>query len=609
MAAQSEGTSAGRKAGAKRGATSKPVIIDLDADAVSSSSTTTPGNSASAAPAATAKSSPKTPSEPTAKAPSKPTSEAKYASSSKASSPAAPARNTASSTAEAAKPDALKSDGLKPDALKSGAQKPETVSKPDPDRETGADATGTVVPPRDGAASGASSSSGGPSAFYLFAAGLIGGLLALVLMFLATLAGLFSLPDGRVDDQATALAALQSRVASVEQQAGETGNLSDQSALLAPLEEGLTSLRAQLSELEASLPAATLPGDGNAVPGPDVSQLLIDALAPVDSRISSIEASLQSALDALESAEPGTVVAPDPALASRLEAVSVQVAALRAAQSEDPAELTAESATRLDALDGLVSATSADISAMAEALETLEATLEARLEASIASFEERLTGLDGQDAQLGTRLDAMDVSVTALASAPVAQAPDRLARLGVALDALVAARDSGEDVGPSLQAAEAASSFDGDLSQALAPARDGVVGRDLSQAGLMAAYDSAYAAMRAAIPAQEGAGLFGALEDRARQLVTIRAPQGAVLGEGASAFDQLDQMGQRLATRDYAGALVLAQALPEAVQTQGGQLIDQLGARLALDEAIGATRQALLAQLAASTPSPSTTSP
>jgi hypothetical protein len=598
VAGQSDGTSAGGKAGGKRGATSKPVIIDLDADAVSSSTATAPGTSVPATPAATAKSSAKMPSDP----------------------PAKPAQKAASSTAGVAKPDALKPSGPKSDALKSDApesdapksgtpksspQKTETVSKPDTVSDAGADATGTVVPPRDRAASGASSSSGGPSAFYLFAAGLIGGLLALVLMFLATLAGLFSLPDGRVDDQATALAALQSRVASVEQQAGETDNLSDQPALLAPLEEGLASLRAQLNDLEASLPDANLPVDGDAGPGPDVSQLLNDALTPVDSRISSIEASLQSALDALESAEPGTVVAPDPALAGRLEAVSEQVAALQAAQSEDPAELTAESAARFEALEGLVSATSAEISAMAEALETLEATLQA----SMASLEERLTGLDGQDAQLGTRLDAMDASVTALANAPVAQAPDRLARLGVALDALAAARDAGEDVGPSLQAAEAVSSFDGDLLQALAPARGGAVGGDLSQTGLIAAYDGAYAAMRAAIPAQEGAGLFGALEDRARQLVTIRAPQGAVLGEGASAFDQLDQMGQRLATRDYAGALALAQALPEAVQTAGGQLIDQLAARLALDEAIGATRQALLAQLAASTTSPSTTSP
>ncbi|MFK7793533.1 MAG: hypothetical protein AB8B88_12790, partial [Devosiaceae bacterium] len=219
------------------------------------------------------------------------------------------------------------------------------------------------------------------------------------------------------------------------------------------------------------------------------------------------------------------------------------------------------------------------------------------LSGGVAALESTVSGLgsqvDGVDAAMG--------AVVALVEAPVAQAPDRLARLDVALNAIEGARDGGQTIAPAMDAALAAASFDGPLSDALAPAASLNLDAPLSSTSILAAYDAVYGAMRAAAPAQEGSGLLGALEERARQLVTIRAPEGAVLGAETGPLDQLDTLGGLIAAARFGEALSLANDLPAPMQQASGGLIETLNTRAALDGAIHATRQALLAALAAPT--------
>jgi peptidoglycan hydrolase CwlO-like protein len=441
-----------------------------------------------------------------------------------------------------------------------------------------------VVPPI--AQSGGSE----PSPFYLFAAGLIGALLALVLMFLASVMGLFSLSDGRVDEQAAALAALETRVGAVEAQgtAPEEGAQAFDPAVLEPLESDISALRTDLDSV-----LQTPVGDGDAPALADLDATLAEALAPLDGRLSAVEDQLQSAIAALSAAEDSgapAVVTADPALAASVDTLSSALDAVRGdlegAQSQ-LAEIASqqnavppEAVARLDALDGLVAESGAQISALGEEIAVLSASIE--------------SVRDTVDVRLG----AMASDLTAMAEAPVAQAPDRLARLGVALDALVAARDGGQDVSDALTATQVAASFDDVLSDTLAPVSGGQVAGALDGASLLATYDSAYDAMRAAAPASEGGGLLGALEDRARQMVTIRAPEGsAVLSSGNDPLDQLDALGRLIVEARFEDAVTLATRLPAGVQQASDGLVEALHARVALDEAIANSRHALVRAL------------
>ncbi|MFN3170488.1 MAG: hypothetical protein ACE37E_07330 [Hyphomicrobiales bacterium] len=441
-----------------------------------------------------------------------------------------------------------------------------------------------VIPPS------AQSGGGEPSPFYLFAAGLIGALLALILMFLASVMGLFSLSDGRVDEQAAALAALETRVGAVEAQgtAPEAGAQAFDPAVLEPLESDISALRTDLDSV-----LQTPVGDGDAPASVDFAAMLAEALAPFDGRLSAVEDQLQSTITAFSAAEDSgapAVVTADPALAASVEALNGSLSAVRADLEGVQAELTElasrqgalapEASTRLDALDGLVADSNARVAVLGDEISALS-----------ASFESERDTVD-------VRLGAMASDITALAEAPVAQAPDRLARLGVALDALVAARDSGQDVSDALSATQVAASFDDALSDALAPVSGGQVAGALDGASLLATYESAYDAMRAAAPASEGGGLLGALEDRARQMVTIRAPEGsAVLSSGNDPLDQLDALGRLIVDERFEDAVTLATRLPAGVQQASDGLVEALHARVALDEAIANSRQALVRAL------------
>ncbi|MEQ8657172.1 MAG: hypothetical protein RIC24_07680 [Hyphomicrobiales bacterium] len=455
--------------------------------------------------------------------------------------------------------------------------RPAQVSAPE-------DAETPVVPP--------SVTSGGsePSPFYLFAAGLIGALLALILMFLASVMGLFSLSDGRVDSQAAALAALETRLGAVEAQdlASQTGEQAFDPAVLAPLESDILALRTDLDNV-----LQTPVGDGNAPASVDFQAVLDESLAPIDGRLDAVEDQLQSTIVALSAAQDNgsqAVVTADPALAASVDALGGALEAVQSDLDRVQAQLSElasqqgavapEVGTRLDALDDLIAESSAQLTSVGDEI--------AALSASLASVRDTVD----------VRLGAMASDITALAEAPVSQAPDQLARLGVALDALVAARDNGDDVSDALSAAQLAASHDDATSDALAPVAGGQVSGALDTQSLLRAYEGAYDAMRAAAPASEGGGLLGALEDRARQMVTIRAPEGsAVLSSGNNPLDQLDALGRLIVDERFDDAVTLATRLPAGLQQASGGLVGALHARVALDEAIANSRQALVRAL------------
>lgn len=575
-------TASSGRTGTRKRTTSKPLIIDVEAEASADSksgpsATRSTSTSASAAKTSATKASASTtkPASPTA-------------------STSAPASGLDEATAEAAglsaKPDTASADIKMPraDTVTPDTAKAAAGGKAKQGTSDGGGIAGTPPTPSAG--------KGEPSPFYLFAAGLIGALLALVLMFLASVIGLFSLSDGRVDEQAAALAALDERVRAVETQSAAVTAFDP--AVLAPLESDIAALRADM-ETAFSEPI----GDAGPTQGAvNVEAALAEALTPLDARLGEVEAQLQSTMASLASIEVGTatpsdgtaaVVAADPALAASVEALSTAFGGMRsdldgvqtslAALSARQDAVPPETGARLEALEGLLADAGTRIDGLGEEL--------ARLSSSLSSAMETVD----------VRLGAMTSDITTLAEAPVAQAPDRLARLGIALDAVVAARDAGQDVAMALGAAEAAASFDGTLSASLAPVIGDQVSGALSTASLQLAYDEAYDAMRAAAPVSEGGGLLGALEDRARQMVTIRAPEGGnVLGGGDEPQAQLDALGGLIASERFADALVVATGLPAAMQQAGNGLIDSLHARVALDDALDNARQALVTALSQS---------
>ncbi|MBO6675820.1 MAG: hypothetical protein JJ908_12160 [Rhizobiales bacterium] len=507
----------------------------------------------------------------------------------------APASGLDEATAEAAglsaKPDTASADIKMPRSEKHTSETgtPNATSDGKSKQDTSDDAAaGTPPAPPAGKSE--------PSPFYLFAAGLIGALLALVLMFLASVVGLFSLSDGRVEEQARTLAALEARVQAVEaQSADETGF---DTAVLAPLESDIAALHAELESV-LSMPA----GDGALADDAfDVEAALAEALAPLEARLGEVEAQLQSTVasfaalgggEAVSSDGAAPVVVPDPALANSVEALNDALGGVRADLDGVQAAL-ADLSARQDAVPP-------ETGARLEALEGLLADAGMRIDGLGAELASLSSSLTSAMETVDVRLGAMTTDITTLAEAPVAQAPDRLARLGVALDAVVAARDAGQDVAMALGAAEAAASFDGALSASLAPVVGDQVSGALSTASLRSAYDDTYDAMRAAAPPSEGGGLLGALEDRARQMVTIRAPEGgAVLGGGNEPLAQLDALGSLIASERFADALAVATRLPAAMQQAGNGLIDSLHARVALDDALANARLALVAALSQS---------
>lgn len=537
------GRSSSKTSAARRRAPAKPVIIDVEADNAAGASAK---RTASASKGASAKNA-----------------------SAKAASPQPESSGLNETAARAAGLSASDS------APKAAAPEPAQSS---PDETANPEAVSAMTSDGSGGAAGASA--GTPRAFVLAAAGFIGALGALALLFLAQTLGLVNAPSGQLDEQRSALLALEQqmdqRFASLDADQPEPVQVD-----LGPLEADVADLSEELIQLSASVADDAAPVDLDA--------LLIDALAPLDERIGAIEAVIQSPAlleGAAENAgDAGLTIDPQELLqlGELIETASGEIAILR-----DDLGLLRSDVETLSTTDN---PNTDQISALDDRLTQMSSDMAGRLET-----------LSVRVSELGDGMAVMGEELSAFEQAPVAVAPDQLARLGLALDGLAAARDSGGNLADALGAAQAASAFDADLARTLAPLSGLSVVDALDHAGLLARYDDAAGAMLAAAPGatSEGGGLLDALGERARQMVTIRAPGDAANATPDTVTGQIDQLGSLVASRQYEAASAAFDGLPDAVKSAGSDLQAALAARMNLDNALTQARSGLLAALASS---------
>lgn len=550
------GRSSGKTGAARRRAPAKPVIIDVEADqaAGASAKRTASASKGASAKNASAKEAAAKAASPQPESSGLDETAARAAGLSAADGASkAPSADTDNQSATAAAPDSAHSS---PDETAN----PEAVSAMTSD--------------------GSGASAGTPRAFVLAAAGFIGALGALALLFLAQTLGLVNAPSGQLDEQRSALLALEQqmdqRFASLDADQPEPVQVD-----LGPLEADVADLSEELIQLSASVADDAAPVDLDA--------LLIDALAPLDERIGAIEAVIQSPAllegAADSSGDGGLTIDPQELvqLGELIESASGEIAVLR-----DDLGLLRSDFETLSTTDNL---NTDQISALDDRLTQMSSDMAGRLET-----------LSVRVSELGDGMAVMGEELSAFEQAPVAVAPDQLARLGLALDGLAAARDSGANLADALSAAQAASAFDADLARTLAPLSGLSAVDALDDAGLLARYDDAAGAMLAAAPGaiSEGGGLLDALGERARQMVTIRAPGDAANATPDTVTGQIDQLGSLVASRQYEAASAAFDGLPDAVKSAGSDLQASLVARMNLDNALTQARSGLLAALASS---------
>lgn len=558
-AGSNTGRSSSKTGAARRRAPAKPVIIDVEAEKAAGASTK---RAASSPRDASAKDATRKATSPQSKSSGLDEKTARAA----GLSAADVAPNTAS-----AGTDTMAATAAAPESALGAAD--ETAKLEVASAVTG-DGSGGAA----GASAGASVAT--PRAFVLAAAGFIGALGALALLFLAQTLGLVNAPNGQLDEQRSALLALEQqmdqRFAILD--ADQPGQ--DQIDL-GPLEADVADLRDELIQLSASVANDAAPADFDA--------FLIEALAPLDERIGAIEAVIQF---------PGL---PED-LAENSGDVGLAI---------DPQEF-AQLSELIETASGEITVLRDDLGSLRSEFETLSTAdnpntdqitaLEGRLTQMSSDMAGRLETLSVRVSELGDGMAVMGEELNAFEQAPVAVAPDRLARLGLALDGLAAARDSGGNLADALGAAQAASAFDADLSDVLAPLSGLPVDGALDDAGLLARYDDAAGAMLAAAPGStsQGGGLLDALGERARQMVTIRAPGDAANVTPDTVTGQIDQLGSLVASRQYEAALAAFDGLPDTVKSAGSDLQAALAARMNLDNALTHARRGLMAALASS---------
>ncbi|MEM6711961.1 MAG: hypothetical protein AAF590_06730 [Pseudomonadota bacterium] len=426
------------------------------------------------------------------------------------------------------------------------------------------DGSSSDMPPPEAVVADTAGKSG-PSAFFVFSAGLVGALLAFVLMFLGLQTGLIGLP-GRLDNsQALDVAALEARIAGLEADLAAAADVSGpMEESVAMLDSALGSLQEDMVDLRSELVAlqAVPPVDTDGEPATNLGEVVAPLLAPVSARLDALEQQ-----GAAAEAEPF-----DPApLQGAIDTVSADVSAVQAALDAlagQSAELPQEALARLDALDA----------ALAEDTQTMTAVL-----SQVADLSE---------------------AVSALASAPIPQTPDLVARLGIAIDALARARDGEGDLAAAVDAAQQAANLV-DPSQngaaallATVATLDGLAGLpSVSDGALRGLYQDVAPAMQAAAPQEDGLGLMAALEERARQIVTIRAPGGDLALGGNTALAALEELGVLVDLGRVNDALATFQTLPEAMQAAGDVLGTALAARVALDGVLAEARGAFMTML------------
>lgn len=452
--------------------------------------------------------------------------------------------------------------------------------------ETAKAASAEVKKPTEAAPSSSSAPNGnatGPRAFVLAAAGFIGALAALALVFLAQLLGFVSVPNGQLDEQRAALLSFEEQV-NARLTVLETAEPVAVDIDLGSIEADLTELRDDIAQLNADAVSDAEPVD--------LAAAVAEALAPLEERITAAEAALQSS----------ATVQVDPDQASTDEQLAELPVAAGLVEVRD---LIGEASTEIADLRSALATIQAELDTLAGAGEVQvdqTVALDERLSLLSSDTADRLEDLNTRIGQLGDGVAVMGDRLAAFEQAPVAVAPDQLARLGLALDGLAASSETGSGLGNAIAAAQGAAAFDAELASVLAPLSAFTDDTGLHAGGLLDHFDTASTSMLSAAPGsvEENAGLLDALGERARQMVTIRGPGDSTAGTPETVSGQIDQLGSLLASGQYEAALTLFDALPDTVRAAGDELHTALSARVTLDSALTQARAGLLAALASS---------
>ena len=409
---------------------------------------------------------------------------------------------------------------------------------------------------------------------------MIGAAVALGGAYGAHRAGVLPLVAGGEAETQSVLAAIQSRVAGLEEQVGDLStNQGAEPADMASLEavDGrIDALEARVAEagddpVPAVLPDAAAARLGELEAGFDeLRRFMSSGGAGETAALASLEEG-QSELAAQAQARDATIAALRDqvgALGSNepdLLAVTDRIAALETAvpsiqEVRDGIEDVRQSLAALrQTVDGQGSAQADQSGAIANARDALSA-LDTDLTARIDEVTTQIVALDGRLAPLEARIgdaSARETAARALAVSRLKAALDRGAPFETELAAVASALPQGTDLGPLTERAAS-----------------GVP----TQAALTAAFGDVVRAMNARIDQPEQDDVVGRFLSNARSLVSIRETGESDADTPAAA---LARMEARVGRGDFAAALEAYEGLPDAVQAAGADWVAAARARIA----------------------------
>ncbi|WP_093809090.1 mitofilin family membrane protein [Stappia sp. ES.058] len=395
----------------------------------------------------------------------------------------------------------------------------------------------------------------------------------------------------------SALTAAQSRIAGLEERIAD---LADTRDVTSSASSAIDDVQSRLSALEASVESGLQSADGLSDAAADQLSQLESGLADLRRFVSSGGAgetaglaSLQEEQAALQKtvSEQGETLdalgrqAGDGAQAGEaVEALDTRIAALEGTFATLDKTLGTLSGVgdQLSGVQESIAALKSQAPAQAEALATLtsgQSALQTRVDQGLDDVSTRISALEDRIAPIEAQMGGVGARETAARA--------------VAVSALKSAMDRGEPFETELAAVASSLPDDADLGALKARAAEGVPTRNALQANFAAAARAMSAELDA--PAADD-DLVDSFWSNARSLVSIRQPGESDANTPAAA---LGRMEARVDSGDFAGALKAYDTLPEAVQSAGSDWAGDARARLAADRLVDQVTGDVLKSLSA----------
>jgi hypothetical protein len=288
-------------------------------------------------------------------------------------------------------------------------------------------------------------------------------------------------------------------------------------------------------------------------------------------------ATLQAEVAALK----GAPAAPDLSgtvngLAGSLDQVKADVAALRQAVQAGGSGDTAGLAD----LDARMKALESSIASLGQAGGAVMANDVSAINEKLAAVEALANSAGSANAELATRLGALEQSVSGLSAKVEAQIGQPKVALAIAAAALKSAVDRGAPFQAEIETFAAVAPGLPEIEALRAHAEQGVPTRAELVAGID---ETAGVIIAAANPPAADAGFFDRLLSSAESLVTVR-PIGAVSGDGVP--EKVARMEVALKAGDLAQAMAEYDSLPDAAKAAGAAFADKLKARLDVEKLV-----------------------